>query len=170
MAGAAQCWRGTWGLQDPLLGRCGLFLVLAHCPVHLHAPERWKITKWATISDALTRESLQQLGRIPPNGRSCLGNGRWGDPAFLREPWGLTQQLGSRWAGAHTLTGGLSALTQQERQDWASWALRALHQKALTSHRFPATLPSALALGFVGPAVGAGGDIGRWELHTGSCA
>lgn len=84
-----------------------------------------------------------------------MGDGE--TPAFLCEPWGLTQQLGSRWAGAHTLTGGLSAPTQQERQDWASWALRALHQKALTSHCFPATLPSVLALGFVGPAVGAGG-------------
>lgn len=81
-AALSQRWRGTWGLQDPPLGQCGLFLVLVHCPVHLQAPGHWKITKWATISDALTRESLQQLGRIPPNGRSCLGNGRWGDPSL----------------------------------------------------------------------------------------
>ena len=37
-----------------------------------------------------------------------------------------------------------------------SWALRAPRWEALTSHCFLATLPSALALGFVGPSVGAG--------------
>lgn len=41
VAGVTLCrrWCVTWGLWDPTLGQCGLFVVPARCPVFLHTPE-----------------------------------------------------------------------------------------------------------------------------------